>query len=126
MNSDTVKLLEYYNKYLETYVLDFRDIFWVFFVPMIVLFIYFIYNKQDNFRFIVLMYYLLFILSLFTMVCLYQIKKQYLKNEIYNEILTIYQLSDNKEQILSDLNNDELMKQYDNYLIIRDIITKKK
>lgn len=126
MNSDTLKLLEYYNKYLETYVLDFRDIFWVFFVPMIFLFIYFKFNKQDNFRFIVLMYYLLFILSLFSMVCLYQIKKQYLKNEIQNEILTIYQLSENKEQILSDLNNDELMKQYDNYLIIRDIITKKK
>lgn len=126
MNSDILKLLEYYNKYLETYVLDFRDIFWVFFVPMIFLFIYFKFNKQDNFRFIVLMYYLLFIVSLFSMVCLYQIKKQYLKNEIQNEILTIYQLSENKEQILSDLNNDELMKQYDNYLIIRDIITKKK
>lgn len=126
MSSDTLKLLEYYDKYLQTYVLDFRDIFWVFFVPMIFLFIYFTYNKQDNFRFIVWLYYLLFILSLFAMVCLYQIKKQYLKNEIHNEILTIYQLSDNKEQILSDLNNDELMKQYDNYLIIRDIITKKK
>lgn len=126
MNSDTLKLLEYYDKYLETHVLDFRDIFWVFFVPMIFLFIYFTHNKQDNFRFIVLMYYLLFILSLFVMVCLYQIKKQYLKNEIHNEILTIYQLSENKEQILADLNNDELMKQYDNYLIIRDIITKKK
>lgn len=126
MSSDTLKLLEYYDKYLETHILDFRDIFWVFFVPMIFLFIYLIYNKQDNFMFIVLMYYLLFILSLFVMLCLYQIKKQYLKNEIQNEILTIYQLSENKEQILSDLNNDELMKQYDNYLIIRDIITKKK
>lgn len=125
MHVDTLRLLEYYDKYLDTHILDFRDIFWVFFVPMVCLFIYFSYHKQDNIRFIVLMYYLLFMLSLFSIVCLYQIKKQYLKNEIHNEIYTMYQLSENKEQILMDLNNDELMKQHKNYLIIRDIIKKK-
>ena len=126
ITNETLTLLNRYDEYLNTYIINMRDIFWVFFVPFCLLMVFWFIKKSDNIRVVYISFYLLFILCMFCIVCLYQIKKQYLANEIERDILVYYEKLDNKDKVLSEFNNDELMKDYNNYLVVRNILNKKK
>lgn len=118
---ETVDLVKYYNDVSRPYLIPVDIFIMLFLVPLTVVFLITVFKRFDR-RQQLLWLYITFILSLFLSLCIYKLEEQRWINELPDLVVSKYNKCINKDRVLSDLENDELMKNETNYLKVRNII----
>ena len=118
---ETVDLVKYYNDVSRPYLIPIDIFIMLFLVPLTVVFLITVFKRFDR-RQQLLWLYITFILSLFLSLCIYKLEEQQWTNELPDLVVSKYNKCVNKDRVLSDLENDELMKNETNYLKVRNII----
>lgn len=129
MTNDTFLLLREYDRLLYQRVTDPLLLVLVYLLPFIVFFsLLVIFKWNFSRRELFLALYLLFLFSIFCCLCFYQISVLKTKHDREINIQNYYNNFINKNEVLSNLENDELMKSENElkYLEVREIIKKKK
>lgn len=122
ISNDTITLLNYYNYIVNKPLID-VDIMIMLYLSPFVFWLFVIYPKVKSKQLRYLTFYFTLLFSLFFCLCNYKIAEYKKVNDIEQEVKVKFNSLD-KKSIRKDLDNDELMSGYRNYLEVRKIINK--
>lgn len=122
ISNDTITLLNYYNYIVNKPLID-ADIMIMLYLFPFVIWLFAIYPKMKSKQLRYLTFYFTLLFSLFFCLCNYKIAEYKKVNDIEQEVKVKFNSLD-KKSIRKDLDNDELMSGYRNYLEVRKIINK--
>lgn len=122
ISNDTITLLNYYNYIVGKPLID-VDIMIMLYLSPFVVWLFVIYPKMKSKQLRYLTFYFTLLFSLFFCVCNYKIAEYKKVNDIEQQVKVKFNSLD-KKSIRKDLDNDELMYGYRNYLEVRKIINK--
>lgn len=122
MSNDTMSLLNYYDYLINKPIIDIDIMIMLYLLPFLIWFVV-IYPRMKTKQLKQLTFYFTLLFSVFFCLCNYKIAEHRNTHNVEVQLKERFNELD-KKAIRKDLNNDELMKGYKNYLKVRTIVNK--
>lgn len=122
MSNDTMTLLNYYNYLINKPIIEVDIMIMLYLLPFLIWFVV-IYPRMKTKQLKQLTFYFTLLFSVFFCLCNYKIAEHRNTHNVEVQLKERFNELD-KKAIRKDLNNDELMKGYKDYLKVRTIINK--
>lgn len=122
ISNDTKTLLDYYDYLIHKPIIDVDIMIMLYLVPFLIWFLI-IYPRMKTKQLKQLTFYFTLLFSVFFCLCNYKIVEHRNAHNVEVQLKERFNKLD-KKVIRKDLDNDELMKEYRNYLDVRTIINK--